>query len=254
MGQFVDNGLLLAGDVYISEILAGGALGPAVGPINVTKLEATPPTVDEKTRTSNKKANFGQALDSVSVPKDPAKLAISWDTATKSLLADAVGGKAEDYTKESQTLTDVAVTLTEVGFVRIGYQDIISTGFTVEKAEGNVALTEGTDYEVNLELGLIHALTSAAAVPVLINGTTAAVTGTRVAGASEITKPRQILVDGENLATGEKVKVTFHQITFAATGATDLMGGEFVAGELEGTLVTPAGKDSPWEIITLNVS
>jgi len=252
MGKFVDNGLLLAGDVFIAEILAGGALGPLTGPINVTKLEATPPTVDEKTRISNKKSSFGQALDSVSVPKDPAKLAISWDTATKSLLADAVGGTSADYTKEIQTLTDVAVTLSEDGFVQIGYQDIITTGFTVEKASDSTPLVEGTDYEVNLDLGLIKALTTEAAIAVLINGTTAAVTGTRIAGASEITKPRFIMVDGVNLATSEKVKVTFYQITFSATGATDLMSGEFVAGELEGTLVTPSGKDAPWEIISLD--
>ena len=76
MGQFVDSGLLLAGNVYISSILSAGAYGPAIGPINVSQLQLTPPTTEEKSRTSNKKDSFGQTLDSVQVPKDPAKLTI----------------------------------------------------------------------------------------------------------------------------------------------------------------------------------
>lgn len=254
MGQFVDKGLLLAGDVYISEILAGGTYGPAFGPINVTKLEATPPTVEEKNRISNKKSSFGQALDSVQVAKDPAKLAIAWDTATKSLLADAVGGKSADYTKGVQTLTDVEVTLSMEGFTEIGYQDIQTTGLSVKKKSDNSVLTEGTDFEINRDMGLILALKTESVGAVLISGTTVAVTGTRIAGASEITKPRKILVDGVNLATNEKVRVTFFQTTFAATGATDLMSGDFVTGELEGTLVTPTGKDAPWEVIVLDAA
>ncbi len=255
MGQFVDKGLLLAGDVYIAEVLSAGVYGPAIGPINVTKLEFTPPTTEEKNRISNKKANFGQALDSVQVAKDPAKLAITWDTATKNLLADAVGGKSSAYSQGVITFTDEAITLTEDGYVELDNQNIDTATWTVEKAsDGTTVLTEGVDYEVNREMGLIKALNTNGAVAVLVTGKTKAVTGTRIAGATEITKPRRVLVDGINLATNEKVRVTAHQVTFSATGATDLMSGEFIEGELEGTLVTPSGKDSPWEMIVIDAA
>lgn len=254
MGQFVDKGLLLAGDVYIAEVLSAGVYGPAIGPINVTKLEFTPPTTEEKNRISNKKANFGQALDSVQVAKDPAKLAITWDTATKNLLADAVGGKSSDYSKEVITFTDVAVTLSVDGYIELPNQNIDTANWSVKKTSDSSVLVEGTDYEVNRDMGLIKALTSGAAIAVKVSGKTKSVTGTRIAGATEITKPRRVLVDGVNLATNEKVRVTAHQVTFSATGATDLMSGEFIEGELEGTLVTPSGKDAPWEMIVIDAA
>lgn len=252
MGQFVDSGLLLAGDVYISDILSAGNYGPAIGPINVSECQATPPTTEEKNRTSNKKSSFGQTLDSVQVPKDPAKLSIKWDTATKSLLADAVAGKSTAYAPAVATFTDIAVTLSEEGYVELPNQNIDTATWSVTPAAGGTALAEGTDYEVNRDMGLIKALKPTAAIAVEITGKTKAVTGTRITGATEITKSRRVLIDGINLATNQKVRVIFHQVTFTAKGATDLMKGDFVEGQLEGTLVTPAGKDAPWEMIILD--
>ena len=46
MGKFVDTGLLLAGDVFMSEILSAGVYGPASGPIphgeNSSSPQASP--------------------------------------------------------------------------------------------------------------------------------------------------------------------------------------------------------------------
>lgn len=252
MGQFVDSGLLLAGDVYISDILSAGNYGPAIGPINVSECQATPPTTEEKNRTSNKKSSFGQTLDSVQVPKDPAKLSITWDTATKSLLADAVAGKATAYAPAVATFTDIPVTLTEEGYVELPNQNIDTATWSVTPAAGGDALIEGTDYEVNRDMGLIKALRTEGAIAAKVSGKTKAVSGTRITGATEITKSRRVLIDGINLATNQKVRVIFHQVTFTAKGATDLMKGDFVEGQLEGTLVTPAGKDAPWEMIILD--
>ena len=83
---------------------------------------------------------------------------------------------------------------------------------------------------------------------------TKVVSGTKVSGATEITKPRRILVDGVNLATNERVRVVIEHGVFTAKGATDLMKGDFIEGELEGTLVTPAGKTAPWTIEVFNVA
>lgn len=248
MGKFVDTGLLLAGDVFISEIKSAGVFGPAVGPINVSQLQLTPPTTEEKSRSSNKKESFGQTLDAVQVPKDPAKVAIKWDTASKTLLADAVAGKAESFTTTSSTITDEPVTLSLEGYTELSKQNLDAEGFVVKNAADSTPLVENTDFVVRRDLGLIMALTATAAVPVKVSAKTKAVSGTKVSGATEITKPRRILVDGVNLATNERVRVVIEHGVFTAKGATDLMKGDFVEGELEGTLVTPAGKSAPWTI------
>ena len=248
MGQFVDSGLLLAGDIYISTILSAGVYGPALGPINVSQLQLTPPTTEEKSRTSNKKASFGQTLNSVQVPKDPAKVNIKWDTATKSLLADAVAGKAEDFTKAVQTITDEQVTLSVDGYIELANQSIDTAGWSVKTSSDSTALVEGTDYIVNRDIGMIQALNAGAAVAVKVSYKTKAVSGIKISGATEITKPRRITGDCVNLATNERVRLVIEHAAFTAKGATDLMKGDFVEGELEGTLVTPAGKDAPWKL------
>ena len=142
MGQFVDSGLLLAGDVYISTIISAGVYGPALGPINVSQLQLTPPTTEEKSRTSNKKSSFGQTLDSVQVPKDPAKLTIKWDTASKALLADAVAGTSETFTKTAQTITDEPVTLSVDGFIELANQSIDTASWSVKKSVDSTPLVE----------------------------------------------------------------------------------------------------------------
>lgn len=249
---FVDSGLLLAGDVYIAEVLTGGSYGPMVGPINVTELQATPPTTEEKSRSSNKKSSFGQTLDAVQVPKDPAKLSIKWDTATKALLADAIAGKSTAISTNVVTITDEAVTLTTGGYVELANQNLDTVAWSVKKTSDSTVLVEGTDYEVNRDMGLIMALNAGASVAVKVSYKTKAVTGTRITGATEITKTRRILVDGINLATNQKVRVVFEKVAFTAKGATDLMKGDFVDGQLEGTLITPSGKDSPWSMTILD--
>lgn len=254
MGKFVDTGLLLAGDVFMSEILSAGVYGPAYGPINVSQLELTPPTTEEKSRPSNKKESFGQTLDAVQVPKDPAKVSIKWDTASKALLADAVAGKSASFTTTSTTVSDEPLTLSADGYLELANQNIDTTGWSVEKASDSTPLVEGTDYEVKRDLGLIMALTEEAAVAVKVSYKTKVVSGTKVSGASEITKPRRILVDGVNLATNERVRVVIEHGVFTAKGATDLMKGDFIEGELEGTLVTPAGKTAPWTIEVFDVA
>lgn len=78
------------------------------------------------------------------MPKDPAKVNIKWDTATKSLLADAVAGKAEAFTKAVATVTDEPVTLSVDGFIELANQSIDTVGWSVKKSSDNSVLVEGT--------------------------------------------------------------------------------------------------------------
>ncbi|WP_146131959.1 hypothetical protein [Halomonas ventosae] len=73
-----------------------------------------------------------------------------------------------------------------------------------------------------------------------------ATTGTRVLGASEISKPRFVMVEGINLATNKRVRVEIDRVVLNSAQATELMGREFISGQLTGSLVTLEGRDSPY--------
>lgn len=57
---------------------------------------------------------------------------------------------------------------------------------------------------MNRDVGMIQALNAGAAVAVKVSYKTKAVSGIKISGATEITKPRRITVDGVNLATNER--------------------------------------------------
>ncbi len=248
--SFTDKGLLLAGDVYIAEI-NNGVKGPLIGPINVNEITVTPPTTEEKSRISKKRSTFGQALDSVQLPKDPAKLSLKWDSMTKQLLADAIAGKQVAFTQTEAAVVDEPVTLSKEGWVELGNAYIKPGTIVVKLASGSTTLVLDTDYKVNGNM--VMALNDTAAVACKVSYTKAAVTGTTYTGTTETLKPRYFLIDGENLANpGQRVRVTIDQAMLAAQGALALMSGEFMEGELEGSLVTMPGKGDPYRIEILN--
>ena len=111
---------------------------------------------------------------------------------------------------------------------------------------------EGDDYEVDADLGAIKALDAGAAIAVEVDYDYNAETGMQVLGATEIQKPRHIILEGKNLATGKKARVIVHEAILNANEAMDLMSDEFITGQLSGNLRTPAGKSSPFEVIMLD--
>ncbi|MEQ6916566.1 hypothetical protein [Halomonas aquatica] len=119
-------------------------------------------------------------------------------------------------------------------------------------AEGSVTVTATSastdvtaDCEIDHAAGLVKA-TTAAAVDVAIDYDTDAASGTRVLGASEISKPCYVLVEGINLATNKRCRVEIDRVVLSSDQATELMGREFILGQLTGSLVTLAGKQSPY--------
>ncbi|WP_406667600.1 hypothetical protein [Gallaecimonas sp. GXIMD1310] len=61
-------------------------------------------------------------------------------------------------------------------------------------------------------------------------------------------KNRYFLLDGTNLTTSSRCKVQVWQATLSATASADLMSSDYFTGQLDGTLVTPSGKSSPYEV------
>lgn len=243
MSLFVDTGLVLAGDVYLAEIV-NGVRGPLVGPINLTGISITPPTTEEKNRMSNKKSSFGQNLGTVNLPKDPAKLKISWDTMTKSLLADALAGTGKEFSVPESTVTDEDITLTDSGYVTLDNDGI--SDISVKLAAGDTPLDAGTDYHAVPEMGMLIALSSRAKAAVKVSYTIDAKTGYVISGATQTLKPRYILINGENKDTQKRVKMEVYQVQLSATGTAELLSGDYMEGELEGSMITPAGHDEPY--------
>lgn len=245
--SYKDTGLIFAGNIYMAK-MAGDVATEFAGPINVTRLELTPPQPEEIVRTSFERDTYGQALDSVNLPGEAPRIAMDFDSLPSELLADALAGTVEGFSATVQTVTAEALTLSNGMWVKLPHSHIDASSLVVTDTAGSTELVQGEDYQVEAVTGLIRAMNDDAAVAVTVDYDTTEAKGNRVLGATEISKRRQIIMDGVNLVTGKPAAVTVFAATFSATQAMDLMSREFVSGTLEGTMITPEGKTSPYEI------
>lgn len=248
---YEDTGLIFAGNIYMAKLLDGAPQGFA-GPINVTRLEMTPPQPESVNRTSRKRDTYGQTLDSVNLPGEAPSIAMDFDSLPASLLADALAGTNEALSSTPVTVTAEPKTLSQDLWTKLPDVHIDPQTIVVTETAGSTELTKGTDYEIEAASGLIRAISSAGAVDVEIDYDTTGAAGQRVLGATEISKSRQIVMDGKNLVTGKDASVIVHSASFAGTQAMDLMAQEFITGTLEGTMTTPSGKSAPYEITILD--
>ena len=245
--SYKDTGLIFAGNIYMAK-MAGDVATEFAGPINVSRLELTPPQPESVNRTSFERDTYGQVLDSVNLPGEGPRIAMDFDSLPSSLLADALAGTVTDFTNTVQTVTGEPMTLINGLWLKLPNSHVDTSTIVVTTDAGATELVKDTDYKVESATGLIRALNDTAAVAVNVDYDTLENSGNRVLGATEISKRRQIIMDGQNLVTGKPASVTVWSAAFSATQALDLMSREFITGTLEGTMVTPEGKTSPYEI------
>ncbi|RAH37411.1 hypothetical protein [Halomonas sp. SL1] len=250
MPGYQDTGLIVAGDVFMGEVDASGNVGALRGPLNVPSLTITPNTVETIERQSYKKSTYGQTLDAVNLPNEAANLTIQFDSLPAIQLAEALAGKTAVIDVAADTVTGEAHTLQEGLWIKLASGNLVEGSVTVTETASSGDIT--ADCEIDHDAGLVKANTAAAATDVTIDYDTNATSGTRVLGASEISKPRYILVQGINLATNRKVRVEIDRTVLSSDQATELMGREFITGQLTGSLVTLEGKDSPYTMDMLD--
>ena len=243
------SGLLFTGDLYIDRLTDAGAKAGFLGKLNGVKLTITHPEPDKRERISKMRDSFGQALDTVNLPKPP-ELEISVDSQLPEILAMALLGRVDSLTQGSGTVTDQAVTLIPGKWVQLGHRNIGDSGFGVATAAvPGTPLVLGEDYEVDYAGGMIRAIVGGditAETACLVDYTYAAITGKRIQGGARPTLRCAILLDGTNLATGESGRLEIDNATLSPANGVDLLSGEFVVTELKGTMSIQSGQDAPY--------
>lgn len=242
------NGLLLSGDIFIDRLSDTGVSQGKIGPINVTQLAINTPS-EQITRTSKKKATFGQALDSVSIAQ-PSTVSISIDDQPADILAIALLGDIATVNQSSGTVTEEAVTiLANSRWAQLANKNLAGEGITAVLASDDSAVA-ATEYEINYALGLIRAKaggTLASGESIKLTYQHNAITGTKVKGGIKSQIRMNITGDMKNLATGKPGHLEIFEATVAPTEAVDFMASEFVSTTLSGNCKLVSGQDAPFE-------
>lgn len=241
------NGFLGAGDVMIN-VIEGNAYQGWKGPYPADQFEIKANS-ELKESISKGRNTYGQVDESVSIPQ-PFDLNITLKRLDSSGLALALMGTAAAANQTSGTLTDEAVVMKADTWSPLSKANFPGA-LTVENTAGTVTHVEGVDYIVNRQLGWIQPITGGAIVDgtsVNVSGAYAAITATKIRGATKKAIRCAIKFDGINLADELPTIVTVHEAVINSQAAIDFLSSDFGTVPLTGRMKTPAGKTEPFDI------
>lgn len=238
-----------AGDIYIDRMVDGVKQG-RIGPIYADSLSLTP-SVNTIQSTSKGRYDYGQVLESVNIAQ-PTEFAMALKEVTGDILTMAFLGTSSAFTEASGTLTDQAVTTKKGKWVAIGKKNLDDLITVETAATSGTTLVEGTDYKLNRPMGWIMMLTGTDGATVYVSGAYAGATGTLVKGSTRTEVRAEIIFDGINQADGTQCTVTIWEAVLSPDSEFDFLADEFGNVNLTGTLKTPLGKESPFEVLVQN--
>lgn len=259
------SGFLGSGDLYYNRVEAGVSQGwLRMG--NATKLEIKENT-ELKERKSKGKSDYGQVLDSVAV-KQPAELAITLDDLDRDVLAMAFLGTVSDIAVTGDSVTAEGHPTAEYdGYIRLANGNVSNVVLT-DSATGLVTYVLGVDYRiVSAKSGMIQLLKGDATDDIVeneayVDGVSglkvaydfASSTGKKVKGGTNSSIKVALMMDGENFADQSQVEVDVWEAVIAPQTGVDFLADDFATLELNGTLNTPTGYASAYEVNTDLVS
>lgn len=240
------RGFLGSGDLYINRIIGGVAQG-WVGPYEASKFEIKP-NVELKELTSRGKASYGQVIESVALAQ-PSEFTVELPEVNKDSLALALLGTNSTITQSSGTVTDEVITAKLGIWVPLTKAKVSTV--VVTNSAASTTYVNGTDYIVNTELGWIKALADGAITAdqsLKVDFAHAAISGTKIAGATNADVRAKFMLDGKNQADGLPCIVNVFEGVIAADSAFDFLSNDFNTVSLPGRMKTPTGFTEPFTV------
>lgn len=247
------RGFLGAGDLYVARFNpTTQRFEDYAGPFEASKFEIKPNS-ERKEMVSRGRGTYGQTIESVPIPK-AFEFAVTFAEINRESLSLALLGTQSDLSQGSGTVTDAKIELSAARFdkwIDLAHSNLGDAGFSVKSNNGSTTYAEGTDYVVNRRLGAIKPL-SAGAIPatetVKVGYSYAAVSGIKIDGATQTQVRAKFRLDGINFADQSPVVVDVFEGVTTPDSAFDFLQDEFAEAALTGSLKTPAGMTSPFQV------
>lgn len=219
-------------------------------PLNFTKIELTSPKQEKEELISNMTSNFGSPLDSQNKPTEGATLSAEFNTMTPSLLAVVLGADVTEATQSSGAVTNEVVNTALGVWVPLANSHISphGTGTEISLKTGADAAVAATKYEIDTVLGMIKAThADAVGTGMKISYTKAARTWEQYAAGQAKSVYVHLVGQATDMVSGKVGRLDVWKASLAPSGAVDPVAGGYFAGALEGTMIAPTGRASPWQ-------
>lgn len=238
------RGYLFEGSLYMQAIV-NGVLAPAVGPLEGTQF-AIQPNSTSQDLISRGRGTSGQILESVPT-QEPAEFSITFAEGSPEVMAMGLMGSVAALSQTSGSVVDEPVSAKLNRWVFLNKSKVSSV--VVKNEAGTVTYVNGQDYIVNTDMGWIKALAGGAITDnqaIEVSYSHAAITGSRILGATTPDLRARFIMDGVNRADGKDCRVTVWEAIVAPNQALDLLANGFVTTALTGRMKTPSGFLSPF--------
>lgn len=230
--------------------------GPLHGPFDFEKF-AYKPNSEKLEKTSKGKNTYGQVRATVFKPAAP-EFSVTLGQANRENLPLALMGAAADIDREGGTITAQDVTVTVIGaWLELPWANIKAAGLTLTNAAGTTTYVRDTDYIINLEMGWLKVLPGSgitAASVLKLTGTYGAITGTKISAGTVNQLRARFILDGKNMVDGSRVKAVARQVALSSDTEFDLLGDNFAEIPLTGSVETPVGYDTGFEVELLELA
>lgn len=243
------EGLILAGTVYMAPIDSTGAIGKLVQVGNTTKL-AIKPNSSKKEQKSKMRGSYGTAITTVMLP-DPSDFSMTLERIDKNNLLYQFLGTEASYSQTAGAVVDEVATAKLGGIVKLAGEKV--SAVVVKNQAGSTTYLAGTDYNVkSADLGLIEILATGTITDnasLKISYSKAAITdGWAINGSTKASIRAYVLLDGENIATGELITGEFHDVMLTPDQEIDFLSDELVQIGLSGSMTKPSAKPAAYQV------
>jgi len=242
------EGLILAGNVSMAPYKTDGTLGALKLVGNTTKL-ALKPNSTKKEQKSKMRGSYGTAITTVMLP-DPTDFSVTLQRIDKQNLLYQFLGSEAAYTQAAGTVSNEASEAVLDGWVQLSKEKI--SNVVITNSAGTTTYTLGDDYELNADLGMYRALTTGDIVEgedLQVDFAHAAITdGWAIDGGTKASIRVRVLLDGENIATGELLTGWFWDVMLTPDQELDFLSDELVEIGLTGSMMKPDDKPSAYRI------
>jgi len=244
-------GLRGAGKIYLNAYRSGAYLG-FFDLANIASFTIGNSGADTKTLKSTAPANYGATIGSATTPGDDT-LSIKLNVPNRKNLSTMLLGTDTAVTNTGAAVANESVTVIAKGtYVALAKRKIASSPApVVTNAGATVTYVEDTDYSVDYDNGLLYIMDNPGAIvagTINVDYTHSTYSGYSIAARTESNIIGKLLFTGENLDSGEIIRMTADSVELSPDGDFTLVStdGEFLEFGLTGTIKVPNGQTSPY--------
>jgi hypothetical protein len=231
------------------------------GPYHASTFEPRT-NAERKSLLSKDHESYGQAIGSVAIGGEPT-FRMTLRDASKDALRLLFLGTEAAHTQANTAVTDEVVRAYPGQLIRVANRNISTTVLSSSPAGTNYVL--GTDYTVsarNARLGFLEVVAGSslataisaagsAGLELLVDYARAATTGWTIKAGTQASLRAWLLFDGRNLESQEYVECEIWEVVLIPDAGFDFLADDWNEIPLTGTMVTPTGRDDPFEVRAL---